>query len=232
MSNTSTSMVINGIVLLDGRATPNVRILLLSAEMDQYLASAITNSAGKYKIKLSTLEPGISMVLVAKVQAPVLAFDYQVIKFDQPVIQQDINIDTFAGNFSTLQGEIIADQAEMPPFIELSITPAHLDNIPPVLGRFFLERDNDTVDTSYYEESVSGNHFKVKVQHGTYRISGQYIIYKGPDSDLPATPNFIVQHIYADDKKDPLPGEPLGGYLLDIKHDRKINMHVQILPKK
>jgi hypothetical protein len=219
-------MAINGIVLLDGHRVPNARVLLLSSEMNQLLASASTSIDGKYEIKFS---PADSVVLVVKIQGPVLALDHRLIKPGEFLSQQDFNINTSLDAFCTVEGEIITDEHEAPSYVEVDITPVHLNAVPSAIEKFFLRFDKGVVDASYYEERVSSNHFKIKVQKGSYRISGQNIIYKGPDSTLPALPNFIVGNIFADEEKDPLPGEQFGGFILDVRRDRKILMNLKIL---
>jgi hypothetical protein len=226
MTNILDMSVINGIVFLDGQCASNVRILLLSSDMNQLLASTSTSNDGKYEIKFS---PADSVVLLVKIQGPVLALDYRLIKPGEFLNQQDFNINTTSDAFSILEGEIITDEHEAPSYVEVDITPAHLNAVPSAIEKFFLRFDKGVVDASYYEERVSSNHFKIKVQKGSYRISGQNIIYKGPDSTLPAPPNFIVGNIFADEEKDPLPGEQFGGFILDVRRDRKIRINLKIL---
>lgn len=232
MTNILEMIIINGIVLLNGHGVPNVRVLLLSSDMNHLLASTSTSIDGKYGIEFLPAEPADSMVIVVKIQGPVLALDHRLIKPGEFLNQQDFNINTSSDAFCTLAGQIIADEHDAPSYVEVDITPAHLNEVPSAIEKFFLRFDRGIVNASYYEERISSNHFKIKVQKGSYRISGQYIIYKGPNSTLPAPPNFIVDSIFADDEKEPLPGEQFGGFILDVKHDRKILMHLKTLTDK
>jgi hypothetical protein len=200
--------------------------------MNQLLASTSTSIDGKYGIEFLPAEPADSMVIVVKIQGPVLALDHRLIKPGEFLNQQNFNINTSSDAFCTLEGEIIADGHDAPSYVEIAITPAHLNEVPSAIEKFFLRFDKGVTDASYYEEHVSSNHFKIKVQKGSYRISGQNIIYKGLDSTLPAPPNFIVGSIFADDEKEPLPGEQFGGFILDVSRNREILMHLKILSDK
>jgi len=222
-------IVINGIVLIDGCGVPNSCVLLLSSDMNQLLASTSTSIDGKYEMEFLPAEPADSLVIVVKIQGPVLALDHRLVKSGEFLNQQDFNINTSSDAFCTLEGEIIVNEHEAPPYVEVAITPAHLNEVPSAIEKFFLRFDKGVTDASYYEERVLSHHFKIKVQRGSYRISGQNIIYKGPNSTLPTPPNFIVGNVFADDEKDPLPGEQFGGFTLNVQRDRKISMHLKIL---
>ena len=232
MSTTSGIDMINGMVQLDGKGIANQLVLLLSSNMDQFIGSTATDDEGRYSIALPSVKSTSSVVLVAKIQGPVLALDYRVIQPGLFVNQQDFNIHTSSEAFCMLRAGIVADHIELPPFLEIAITPVHLDGIPSVLEQFFLRRSNNVVDASYYQKNLQGTHFELKMQRGSYRISGGHINYKGPDSVLPAPDNFIVGSILADGENNPLPGERLGGYLLEIKHDRKIDLKVEVFNDK
>ena len=229
MTNTPGMITINGSVLLDGENMHGAIVLILSANMEQLVAATSTGLDGNYGIKISPAEPAKSVVLVVKIQGPILAMEQRLLEPGQFSNQQDFNIDTSSGDFCTLQGEIIADQPEKPSFVEITVTPAHLSGISPAIEKFFLRRDIGIVDASYYEEKVSGNNFELRVQKGSYRISGSNITYKRPVSTFPVMHSFIVDRIFADDEKTPLPGEQFGGFTLDLNNDRKIKMHLKIL---
>ena len=220
--------MISGIILVNGQPAPNQQIILLSADMDHFIAGSVTDANGEYKLELSDSQLATSLVLVSKVNAPVLALDYRII--EPGLIQrQDFTFDNSSDSFCILQGNIVADDDKLPSSLEIAITPVHLDKIPSRLESFFLRRSKTVVDASFYVERISGNHFKLRVQKGSYRISGSHITYKGPVSTLPIPNGFIVDQILADGERTPISGEQFGGFILHVKRDREITMHLKIL---
>jgi hypothetical protein len=229
MVNILGTIMIGGTVLLNGHGVDNQVIMLLSKDMNRFLSSTVTNSDGSYSLKLSTKDMvDSSVVIVAKIQYPVLALAYHIVTLKEQMPQQDFNFDTSSEDFFSLKGEIIAEKLEMPPFIELSITPISFDGIPSPIEKFFIRRSERVVDASYYETKVENQSFEIKVQRGCYRIAGSYIIYKHPDINLSKRPNFVVGKIIEVDKRIPLTGEPLGGYKLNVHNNQKIKMYLEV----
>jgi len=227
LANTLNIYELTGAVLLNGEAASDQCVMVLSADMDKFVTGAITDEDGNYKIELPYAERGKSVVLVVKIQGPVLALEHRVILPGTSGSRQDFAFNTAGKGFSTLQGTIVSDDGYVPPTLEIAITPIHLNDVPQPVENFFLRRDAGVVDASFYEKKITPDHFELRVQNGSYRISGVNIIYQRPVSTLQAPNSFIVDSVYADSETVSLPGEPMGGFILDIRSDRKISMHLK-----
>ena len=133
------------------------------------------------------------------------------------------------GGFYTVRGEIVAN-GKAPPFVEISITPAHLDGVPTAIESFFLRQSAGVVDAAFFESRVTGQEFELKVQRGSWRIAGGHIDYRRPIRPEPGPENFVVGRIEADGEQVPLLGERLGGFTLDVQRDRRITLRLEVLP--
>lgn len=232
MTNIVGSIMISGMVLINGRGADDQVVLVLSNDMTRLIASTTTGTDGHYAIEMNTNGNDTSVVLVLKIQKPILALKFRKMEIKSSVLRQDFSIDTTSEEFCTLHGDIVANQNEMPSFVEVSISPTHLNEVPTEIEKFFFRRSEKVVDAAYYETKVIDHHFELRLQRGIYRISGAHIVYKNEGTILPKTTNFVVDKIYADDEKTPLPGEQLGGFTLNIESERKIKMHLGVLSDK
>lgn len=227
MANTLKIIELSGAVHVNDEAASNQCVMVLSAGMDNFVTSTSTDQDGNYTIGIPYSRHGMPVVLVVKIQGPVLAVEHRAITLVTASLSQNFIFNTAGAGFSTLQGSIIADGQSIAPSLEIAITPVHLDGVPQPVENFFLRRSRDVVDASFYERKVAGSRFELRVQNGSYRISGADIIYKGPTSPMQAPDNFIVDGVYAAGQKVSFPGEPMGGFSLEIKRDCKINMQLK-----
>jgi hypothetical protein len=232
MTNIVGSIMISGMVLINGRGSDDQVVLVLSNDMTRLIASTTTGADGRYAIEMNTNGKNTSVVLVLKIQKPILALKFRRIEIRRDIPQQDFNVDTTSDEFCTLQGDIVTNQNELPPYVEISINPTHLNGIPSEIEKFFFRRSEKVVDADYYETRITDHHFELRLQRGIYRISGAHIVYKNEGMILPKTTSFVVDKIFADNEKIPLSGEKLGGFTLNVESNRKIKMHLEILSDK
>ena len=207
-----------GLVLLDGRPAAGQRVLALSSDMTSFLAAAVTDEEGRYRLEL----PGrTAVVLMAKIQGPVLAVAAQ----ERP----DFRFDSRSPAFCTVRGEIVPVKGARPPHIEISVTPAHLEGVPAAAETFFLRYEARVVESAFYGARIGERTFALRLQRGTWRIAGGHIDYGRPTAVGQPPPNVIVGSIETAQERE-LPGEPFGGFTLDVHGDVSIKLRLAILP--
>ena len=228
MAKTLNTHRLFGTVHLDGQPIREQQVMVLTRQMDKFLGAAVTDYEGFYEITMSSADSEVTVV--SKIQGPVLAIEDKIIQITSPDLRQNFNFNSSSNTFKVLQARIVTDGKQKPSSIDISITPIRMDGVSPGIEKFFLRREQEIVDSSFYDENIKDNHFILRVQNGIYRIAGARRIYKRPLAGLPDKDDFIVDTIFADGEKSPLAGEKMGGFLLDIHRDRKIDMHVNIMP--
>jgi hypothetical protein len=235
MSSIAGTIVLSGLLLLDGKGLGNQRILVLSEDMTRLLGSGATGPDGRFAVELPLSERRDGkVVLVARIQGPVLAVAHRAVTFHGgSAPAQEIRVDTQHG-FHTIRGVITGPEkpAAPPPAVQLSITPAHLDGVPAPIERFFLRQSTGVIDASFLDLSVTDRKLEVKVQAGTWRIAGGHIDYRRSSRQQPGPENLVVDRIEADGEKSPLPGERLGGFSVDVHRDRRLSLHLGVLPDR
>lgn len=219
MTDGSGINILHGKVMLDGNPAAGQLVIMLSADMNEFYNSTSTEMDGSYEIEIPLSCTGTTVVLVSKIQSPIVALDYLTGSIETADKQYDFNFDTAGGAFNTLYGEVLTDNFEFPPFVKINITPVHLDGIPQALEKFFLRREKAVVDGSYFEKKAEGKQFSIKLQKGTYRFSASYLIYKAANSTLDIPPNYITVSMLLNDKAIPNPKETLGAFIINITED-------------
>jgi len=191
-------IAIAGMLLLDGRPAAGQRVLLLSPDMRQLVAATETDDAGRY-----TLEG--SGILVAKIQSPVIAMQVS------PSTRPDFHFET--RKLCSLHIDIVPVPGVRANDIDISITPAHLENIPAPVEAFFLRREERVVDSAYFETRTSARSIDVAVQRGTYRIYASRIDYGRPESTVPLPPNLKAETV-----------------TVAVDHDQSVRVQLAVLP--
>jgi hypothetical protein len=191
-------IAIAGMLLLDGRPAAGQRVLLLSSDMRQLIAATETDDAGRY-----TLEG--SGVIVAKIRSPVIAMQVS------PSTRPDFHFET--QKLCSLHIDIVPVPGVQANDIDISITPAHLDDIPASVEAFFLRREERVVDSAYFETRTSARSIDVAVQRGTYRIYASRIDYGRPESTVPLPPNLKAETV-----------------TIAVDHDQSVRVQLAVLP--
>jgi hypothetical protein len=97
--------------------------------------------------------------------------------------------------------------------VEISITPALLENIPAPVEAFFLRREERMVDSAYFETCTDAPSIDVAVQRGTYRIYASRIDYRRHMSTVPLPPNLKAETV-----------------TVMVDHDQSVRMQLAVLP--
>jgi hypothetical protein len=183
--------VLTGRMEVDGRAAAGQRVLLVSGDMGTLLASAETSEAGAFELPLPGALAGDTIVLLAKVQGPLLAVAHRVVDLAADAGRpQDFAFDSQGPEMHELHAAV-STTADWPPYLRIVVDPVELTGIPAPLARFFLRRDERVVEESFLHLHVEEREFTLRVQAGTYRIGGGYRI----KSRLMATPPQVSDYV-------------------------------------
>jgi hypothetical protein len=213
--------MIEGLVFLDGKPAAGQRVLALSPDLQHLLGAAIAADDGRYAIDLPA---GPEVVLVAKLQGPVLAVAAR-------PAPHDFFFDSNSGDFATIRVEIVPPGV-VPPLVDVSLTPMNLRGVPSGAEKFFRRRDAGVVDSSFFKIQLRppALAFTLRVQRGRYRIYASRIIYARPDTRDATAPSMVASRMQADGDGEVTAAAPFAGFELDVDRDRSIRVELAILP--
>ncbi len=221
------AILLTGLLQLDGQPLSQQRVLLISGDMKELLASTTSGDDGVFKVTIPDGKVHKEVVLLVKVQGPVIALGYRNVKLGKERVEsKKVEFNFHEGDFSTIRSEIRTTSG-WPPYLNVYVNPVHLEGIPEPLEKFFNEIDEETVESSFYEARVDGREFELKVMRGTYRVGADYINYSRPMIVNPEFENYVVSSIEVDREEAPLEGQPLSGYLIDLNKDRDVVMTIE-----
>jgi hypothetical protein len=222
--------MLTGRVAIDGRAAPNLRVLLISGDMSALLGSTTTADNGTFAVAVPESANRARVTLLVKVQGPLLAIVPHAVDLGRDGEgPHGVAIDTADGRFHRVEATVTTTSG-WPPSLSFFVNPVHLEGVPAPLERFFNRRDERIVEGSFFKVSPAGKSFDLTVQAGSYRIGGGFIDYRRPNLAHPTFENYAVARVDADGEATPLPGDRSGGYLLEVPRDRRISLTLSVVP--
>lgn len=222
--------MLTGLVQLDGQALTGSRVLLISGDMTTFLASTTTSEDGTFEIAVPDEHQGSRVVLLLKVQGPVVGLLHRVIDLQNDTSEKkEFQINTSSQSFYNINGKVVSTSG-WPPYLNVSIDPVHVEGVPEPLEKFFRWQDERVVESVFFKQRVDGETFNLRVMPGTYKIAASYLNYFRPEQANPDSENYIASKAEADGESQPLPGERYSGYELEVKRDRQVVFTIDVVP--
>lgn len=222
--------MLTGLVQLDGQALTGSRVLLISGDMTTFLASTTTSEDGTFEIAVPDEHQGSQVVLLLKIQGPVVGLLHRVIDLQNDGSnQQEFQLKTSSQAFHNLNGRVVST-SDWPPYLNVLIDPVHVEGVPEPLEKFFRWQDERVVESTFFKQRVDGDTFNLQVMPGTYKIAANYLNYFRPQLTNPDFENYIASKAEADGESQALPGERYSGYELEVKRDRQIVFTIEVVP--
>ena len=219
-----------GLVQLDGQALPGGRVLLISGDMTRFLGSTTTDEDGAFEIAVPAEHRRSQVVLLLKVQGPVIALVHRLIDLEGDGWgPHEFRLDSAQGDFHNVSGEVLSTTG-WPPYLTMFVDPIHIETIPEPLEKFFRWQDERVVESYFFKKRLDGEVFSLKVMSGVYRVGASYLNYFRPEMVNPEFENYVAVRAEADGESQPLPGERNSGYLLDVKRDRHVVLTIEVVP--
>lgn len=222
--------MLTGLLKLGGQALSDQRVLLISGDMMKLLGSVTTGKDGAFEVVVPHEHKNGEVILLIKIQGPVIALVHKVVDLKSdgkgPHL---INIESSKGEYHQIHG-MIETTSGWPPFLNVFVDPVHIAGIPAQLEKFFNQRDEKVVESSFFKKRLEDKSFILKLKSGTYRIGGDYLNYSRPNMVNPDFENYLVARVDADGENKPLEGKRYGGYLLEVKRNREITMTIEVVP--
>lgn len=219
--------MLTGLLQADGRPLPDQRVLLISEDMTKLLGSTTTEQDGAFKISVPSEHRHGKVILLVKIKGPAIALAHKVIDLDSE--GHEFHIDTAKGDFHNVRGQVQTTSG-WPPYLMIFVDPVHIEGIPEPLEKFFNQRDERVVESSFFRMRLNDKDFSLKLKRGTYRIGGDYLNYSRPNIVKPDFENYLVTRVEADSESQPLEGKRYSGYLLEVKRDRYLTMTIEVVP--
>ncbi len=217
--------MLTGLLDLDSVAMAGCRVLLISGDMTRLLESTTTDDSGVFRF-VSLPEPPESRVIVmAKIQGPVLSISYRIIDLPRHGLgPHRISIDSSGELFHFVQGRIDSNDGR-PPYLLLHVDPVHLTGIPALLDKFFMTVDDQVIESSFYQQRIEGNSFRVRVQKGVYRMDVGYFIKSSPQ--LEEEQQYAMTQV-TEEEGNPiqLTSPPYSSFVLDVHSDRSVRITI------
>ena len=221
--------MITGLVQLDGQALTGSRVLLISGDMTTFLSSTTTSEDGAFEIAVPDEHQGSQVVLLLKIQGPVVGLLHRVVDLQNDGSNQEFQLNTSSQPFYNLNGKVVSTSG-WPPYLNVSIDPVHVEGVPEPLEKFFRWQDERVVESTFFKQRVDGDTFNLRVMAGTYKIAASYLNYFRPQLTNPDFDNYIASKAEADGESQSLPGERYSGYELEVKRDRQIVFTIEVVP--
>jgi hypothetical protein len=222
--------MLTGLLQLDGQPLSGQRVLLISGDMTKFLGSAMTDEDGEFEIAVPSEHRRGEVVLLLKIQGPVVALAHRVVALERDGSgPHEFRLETSRDNFHSIDGEVVTASG-WPPYLTVFMDPVHVEAIPEPLEKFFHFQDEQVMESSFYKMRLDGSVFNLKVMRGTYRISASYLNYFRPLTVNPDFENYVATKAESDGEAQPLPGDPDGGYMLEVKRDRRITLSIEVVP--
>ncbi len=226
MSNREALIIITGILLIDDLPFPEQEILVISEDMNTFLASCLTDAHGQFTFVLPKENSPSRAILLVKVKSNVVTLSQELIEIPQanPI---KINIET-KQHFLRLEG-IIESAEGWPEYINIFLDPVEINDIPGELERFFKQTGSDTFESHFLEVPVSERTFLFRVKAGKYKVGGEYIDSDRPNIVTPNFDNYIVDTVILDSPTSQLNGDPYGGFLLEVNVDCRVILSLRVV---
>ena len=222
--------MLTGLVKLDGQALSDQRLLLISGDMMKFLGSTTSAEDGAFAIDVPAGHDSGQVVLLLKIQGPVVALAQRVIDLESEGWgPHEFLIDTTDGSFHNVEGEV-ASTSGWPPYLNVFVNPVHVESIPEPLEKFFRWQDEQVLESTFYKLKVDGHSFNLRFRSGTYKIGADHLNYFRPSMENPDFENYVATRAEADGESQPLQGERYGGYLMEVKRDRQIVLTIEMVP--
>lgn len=222
--------MLTGLVQLDGQALTGSRLLLISGDMTTFLDSTTTSEDGAFEIAVPDEHQGSQVVLLLKVQGPVVGLLHRVIDLqNEASYKEEFQLKTSSSDFHNLNGKVVSTSG-WPPYLNVSIDPVHVEGVPEPLEKFFRWQDERVVESTFFKQRVDGDTFNLRVMPGTYKLAANYLNYSRPQLTNPDFENYIATKAEADGESQSLPGERYSGYVLDVKRDRHVVFTIEVVP--
>ncbi len=230
MSPIGETLVLAGLLQLDGGALADQRVLLISEDTTALLASAATDERGRFELAVPREHSGGRVVLLAKLQGPVVAVKHAVVdlRAGRPG-PQEFHFDSTAAEFHAVRGRVETTSG-WPPYLMLFVDPVRIEGVPEPLAGFFNQRDENVLESYFFRTRVDGAEFSLRLQRGTYRIGADYLDRSRPNIVDPQFENYVAARVETDGEPEPLPGKRYSGYLLKVDRDRAVTMTIEVVP--
>lgn len=224
--------MLTGDVQLDGQALSNQRVLLISGDMTKFLGSTTTAEDGAFEIDVPAEHRSGQVVLLLKIQGPVVALAQRLIDLESEGWgPHEFRLDTTDGSFHNVEGEVTSTFG-WPPYLNVFVNPVHVEGIPEPLEKFFRWQDERVLESTFFKLKVDGHSFNLKFKSGTYRIGADHLNYFRPSMVNPDFENYVATRAEVDGESQPLQGERYGGYLMEVKRDRRIVLTIETVADK
>lgn len=222
--------MLTGLVQLDGQALTGSRVLLISGDMTTFLGSTTTSEDGAFKIAVPDEQQGTQLVLLLKIQGPVVGLMHRVSDLqDDGSYREEFQLNTGSQVIHNLNGKVVSTSG-WPPYLNVLIDPIHIEGVPEPLEKFFRWQDERVVESTFFKQRVDGDAFNLRVMPGTYKIAANYLNYFRPQLTNPDFENYIASKAEADGESQSLPGERYSGYVLEVKRDRQVVFTIEVVP--
>lgn len=219
MSASATTLA--GRVHVDGRPAGGQDVLLFAQESRSLEGVATTDADGAFRLPLPTRQGGL--VVLAKLRGEVCS------AVAVPVPEgatDEIHVDVEDEDLRELRGSIHGDDA-LPLTVRLDLV--RVDGVPGWLVDLATFQGPGVMEPSFAEVPVPDGHFRVRVRPGRYRIRGDRVVYDQARVRGPRETSVIVDRARLEPGGTELPGEPWGGFVLDIDDDVEVALSVRRL---
>ena len=215
--------MLTGLLELDGVAMAGRRVLLISGDMTRLIASTTTDDGGVFSFALPDLS-GSTVVVLAKIQGPVLSIAYRIIELPKHGLgPHRISIDSTSEAFHSIRGQMHFVEGR-PPYLLLHVDPLHLTGIPAPLERFFRTVDEHVIDSWFYQARLDDDSFELRVQNGIYRVDGQY--FNKWDAQPGASQSHSLRQAMRDGEETLNFESPFESFTLNVDRDRHVEMTI------
>jgi hypothetical protein len=221
--------MLRGLLQLDGQALAQQRVLLISGDMTNFLGSTTTDDAGEFEINVPSDHRHGEVVLLVKIQGPVVALVHRAIDLEHDGSgPHEFSLETARDDFHSIEGKIVTTSG-WPPYLTVFVDPVHVEGIPAPLEKFFRWKDERVIESTFFKMRLDGQVFDLKLLSGIYRIGANYLNYFLPSTENPDIENYVTRKLEADGESQTLPGEYYSGYMLDVKRDRQITLTIGVI---
>lgn len=209
-----------GRVRIDGRPAAGQEVLLFSEGSRRLEGAATTDADGAFAIDRPSREDGL--VVLAKVRGEVCAPT----AVSVPDGAGEVAVDVRSAELRGLRGSVTGEDA-LPLVVRLDLV--RVDGVPDWLAELATLRRPGVMEGSFAEVPVTADGFRLLVRPGRYRIRGDRVVYDQARVRGPREPSVIVERVTLGPGGADLPGEPWGGFAVDVEGDVELVLAVRRL---